>query len=288
MADLELARIRDQLAPHWDGLFGSQSPAAAPVRQRCLTEATNKFSPGAWILHLGCGTGEDTVEIARQGVRVWALDWSPRMVEATQARVDAAGLSDGVKVLTLAPRAVGTLVGAEIPAERLDGAFAPWGALNQEQDLPALFDGLYRLLRPSGLVIATLLNARSLFGALGAMAGGQVKEGLRRLRGDGERQAEWSLGPDLPGVPVAFPTPDSLKEIYGTRFKVEKNEPLGVISPAAGRSRLGDRGGRILPRLGRALSPLPTSRAFSDQSLVVIRRTIEGVWGPAGPHYLAN
>ena len=122
------------------------------------------------------------------------------------------------------------------------------------------------MIRPGGLVVAGLLNPRSIFGALGAVADGRVGEGFSRLRGQGERQSTWNLGEGLPEIPIHFPSPESLKEIYGTRFEVDKQAPIGVITPPAGLGRLSKRGGRLLGRLGRlekALSPLPPMRKMA-------------------------
>lgn len=287
----ELAAARDQMAARWDDLFGSGNPAAAAIRERYFTEATNRFGPGTWILNLGCGTGEDAVALASQGVRVWALDWSPRLLAATEARASAAGVSERVITRRLAPSQAGLLLEDGVPPERIDGVLAPWGALNLEADLPATFDALYRLMRPSALLVAGLLNRRSLFGAMGAVADGRVGEGLRRLRGADDAPQSWSVAADLPALPVHLPSEAELKAIYGTRFALERAEPLGLLTPPAGEGRLGGRAGGLLGRLGRverALSALPPMRTFSDQTLLVVRRTIEGMWGPAGPHYLAN
>lgn len=287
-----LGSLRDELLPYYDGLFGPGSPGFERAGARLLTEAQNKFGPGSWIVHIGCGTGHDTLALAKQGVRVWATDWSPKMVEATVARAEAAKLGHLVTGVVLSPRDLKQLLGRELTQERLDGAYAPWGALNLEEDLPALFDGLYTLIRPGGLVIAGMLGGRSIFGAAGEAARGNLKAGFARLRGKGPESGEWHLGGSAPALPVAYPSYQEIQGIYGTRFNLEKREPLGLLTrPRVDGAKRSGGVKRLIPRLGRlekALAPLPIAQAMADQNLLVIRRTIEGVWGPAGPHFLAN
>jgi magnesium-protoporphyrin O-methyltransferase len=51
------------------------------------------------VLDAGCGTGLLTLELARRGVHVRAIDLAPQMAEATQRAVEMAGLADRVTVL---------------------------------------------------------------------------------------------------------------------------------------------------------------------------------------------
>ncbi len=71
---------------------------------------------GARVLEIGCGTGALTVAMARQGARVTAIDIAPPMLNATLARVRAAGLTDQVDVRHMDA----TLIGERFPPASFD------------------------------------------------------------------------------------------------------------------------------------------------------------------------
>ena len=50
---------------------------------------------GGPVLELGCGTGRVAVALARAGVDLVGVDFSPRMLEAARRNLDAAGALDG-------------------------------------------------------------------------------------------------------------------------------------------------------------------------------------------------
>src|ERR1700757_4710592 len=52
---------------------------------------------GKKVLELGCGIGTDTVNFARHGAMVTAVDLSPQSLELAQRRVEVYGLQDQVR-----------------------------------------------------------------------------------------------------------------------------------------------------------------------------------------------
>lgn len=282
MSNLALSEVRDILCPAWDDLFGPDNPSARLVRDLYFTEVHNRLPPGSWVLNVGCATGLDAVELARSGVKVWAVDWSPRMVEATVKRARAAGVESRLVARAIPPGQILSTFSQEIPNERLDGVVAPWGILNLEPDLPGLFDTFYQLLRPSGRVFTSLLNPRSLTGLMGALKEGQLGETLARARAHGDTRGQWRVAEGLPPMEVNYPSLEYLHSVYGTRFELEKRKVAGSVSAPSSSGLL-----RGLRRLEGVLSHLPI-QSVSDQSVLVFRRSVEGMWGPAGPHLLAN
>ena len=51
------------------------------------------FEPGQTVLEVGCGTGTETLSLARKGVRVIASDISQKMLDVLSRKASAAGLS---------------------------------------------------------------------------------------------------------------------------------------------------------------------------------------------------
>ena len=55
------------------------------------------IEPNDRVLEMGCGTGALTLQCARRGARVTAIDTSPRMLAVARRRASAAGLADNIR-----------------------------------------------------------------------------------------------------------------------------------------------------------------------------------------------
>lgn len=58
------------------------------------------FCPGGKILEIGAATGRYTVELARRGYQVTAIDPASSLLEVNKKRISAAGFSDRVEFIT--------------------------------------------------------------------------------------------------------------------------------------------------------------------------------------------
>jgi SAM-dependent methyltransferase len=75
----------DFLASRYDELWTS-APAGRLQRDAVWRNLRDLFRPNHHILDLGCGTGEDSAWLLRQGIRVTAIDASPAMVSKARER----------------------------------------------------------------------------------------------------------------------------------------------------------------------------------------------------------
>src|SRR5262249_34320291 len=101
------------------------------MRRALHADYARTFVPGQTVLDIGCGTGADTLELARRGVRVVAVDASSAMVEQLRQRVAHAGLDALVDARVLD---IAELARLDIPA--LDGAVSAFAPLSTVPDLP--------------------------------------------------------------------------------------------------------------------------------------------------------
>jgi ubiquinone/menaquinone biosynthesis C-methylase UbiE/DNA-binding MarR family transcriptional regulator len=79
----------DQVGPEWDALrsvFNDDALRARAIAQLVPDHLT--------VADIGTGTGILAAELARLGLRVIAVDHSPRMLEAARSKLEAAGLND--------------------------------------------------------------------------------------------------------------------------------------------------------------------------------------------------
>jgi demethylmenaquinone methyltransferase/2-methoxy-6-polyprenyl-1,4-benzoquinol methylase len=134
-----IAAMFDGLAGRYDALnlILSLGLDRAWRRAAARTAATR---PGDVVLDLGCGTGDLSVALVRQGVRVVGVDASAGMLSAAVAR---------------ALRGVDLVRGSAFRLPFRDGVFGAVASafvLRNLDDLPAAFAELARVTRPGGRV----------------------------------------------------------------------------------------------------------------------------------------
>ncbi|MFF5229889.1 methyltransferase domain-containing protein [Dactylosporangium sp. NPDC000521] len=98
----------------------------------------DRLAPGARLLEVGAGTGQDSVYFQQAGLTVVAADLSPLMVEHCRAKGLEAHVMD--------------LLHLDFPAGSFDAVFTMNCLLHvPNHDLPAVLAAVRALLRPGGL-----------------------------------------------------------------------------------------------------------------------------------------
>jgi ubiquinone/menaquinone biosynthesis C-methylase UbiE len=201
----------DGLAPAYDREFG-RNPAGLLFRHVFQERLRLLFPPGARVLDLGCGTGEDALFLASLGVRVHALDISPAMAERTREKAERASLADRIQVEARPAEDVGSVGGG------FDGAYSDFGALNCAA-LGAVGDGLARALRPGARVLVSAIGRWPL---PALVAGWLGMAGVPRA--ESPRVASHP-------VPTRSLGPRELREALGPAFQWRDGFALGVLVP---------------------------------------------------------
>lgn len=75
----------------WEGA-SEQGPVARQMTAWFDREQEGREPPYGKALDIGCGTGRDSVELARRGWEVTGIDMIPKAVDAARARAQAAGV----------------------------------------------------------------------------------------------------------------------------------------------------------------------------------------------------
>lgn len=168
--------------------------------------------PGACVLDIGCGTGEDALWLARQGFEVHAIDESPKMIAVAKAKASENGSTARFACRTLAS------LGEE--EETFDAVISNFGALNCAplSDWTKLVP---RLLAVGGRAFLALMSRSPL------------PEGLRRgFRPDATRRTgKVRLG--AAWVSAHYPSVLAVRQAIGSAFEV-KVEALGCLVPGPG------------------------------------------------------
>jgi ubiquinone/menaquinone biosynthesis C-methylase UbiE len=185
----------DQLAATYD-VSWTNSEQGRSQRSIVWREIDAYFQRGQRVLDIGCGTGEDTLHLAANGVVVEAIDGSTEMVRIARER--------GVPARRLPIENLSEL------REEYDGALSNFGVLNCVDDLPACGAELARLIRPGGK-LAICLMPRLCWSEI-------LRLELRRLR----PHVVWR------GMPVHYPsTVEVVRAFDGFRLIRQRSIAMG-------------------------------------------------------------
>ena len=169
----------DAVAERFDARYGGWRSVAAQ-RRAVRAALIDAFAPGARILEIGGGTGEDAEWLASQGREVLLTDASPAMVRLATEKLRGLGLPAPVMS---AAEYLDTSLGES--AGPFDGAFSNFAALNCVTDLAVVGRGLATLVRPAGRVLLVVFGTCPPGEWLVELLRGRARSAFRRMsRGD--------------------------------------------------------------------------------------------------------
>ncbi|SDS74186.1 Methyltransferase domain-containing protein [Actinoplanes derwentensis] len=113
----------------------------------------DRLAPGARVLEVGAGTGQDSASFRKEGFAVVAADLSPVMVEHCRAKGIEAHVMDFLHL--------------DLPAGSFDAVFAMNCLLHvPNRDLPAVLESIRAVLSPGGLFFVGVYGGESAEGPL--------------------------------------------------------------------------------------------------------------------------
>ncbi len=176
--DLEAAF--DGVAERYDQhIFGN--PINTWLRNVSVGMLKQLFKPGSTVLEVGCGTGTETLSLARHGVTVLASDVSGRMLQVLERKAGREGLRD--RVITLHCRAAELKEKVQaLGFNQIDGAYSTYGAINTEPRLGDLFRDLRSILKDEGILVLGVWNKYCVYEVMGYLLRGRPSLAFARLR----------------------------------------------------------------------------------------------------------
>jgi SAM-dependent methyltransferase len=266
----------DALAPTYDLDFTSTALGRA-LRERVWERLAALFPPGANVLELACGTGEDARFLAARGVRVVATDQSEPMLAL--ARHKTADLP-----VTLIPFDLTGPPPPEVLARApYAGLFSNFGGLNtlSSAALAALAAHLASLLTPGARVLLVVMGRWCAWEIGWHLIHLQPRRAFRRLVTKGapatpspaavsRGTAVSGIEPQVPyaysgqedaGPPllIHYPSTSALRRAFAPAFRLARVWPLGLFLPPTALERLTRRSWfpfRLLAALDRLPWPL--------------------------------
>jgi|SRR6266478_7501609 len=240
----------DKLAGRYDELWTS-SPIGKLQRTAVWRHIEGLFEPGDTVLELGCGTGEDALQLMNRGIHVHGIDCSPEMVRIACAR--------GVDARTMAIEDVGDL------RTCFDGAISNFGAINCVENLSAVRGPLARLIRPGGWLAICTMGRFCLWEMAYFLWRLQLRKAVRRWAGRDEAS---SLN-----LAVFYRSVQQMSAALRPDFDLVKWCGVGVCVPPSYVAELSASTLARLASVDRSVAHWPVLRGLSDHRLLVFVRT---------------
>jgi SAM-dependent methyltransferase len=208
------------------------------------------YQPGAHILDLGCGTGEDAQRFLGSGCAVTAIDGSPEMVRIARQR--------GIPARVMRIQDLETLTGT------YDGAISNFGALNCIPNPEVLRMPLARLVRRGGTLAICVFGRFCLRETLYYLMRRQARKAARRWTGS-------AFSASL-GIPVFYPTVRRIRRALAPDFVLSRVAGIGLCVPPSYVEGLSEKQLARFDAIDRHLAHRPFARMLADHRLLIFVR----------------
>ena len=251
----------DAFAPDYDATF-THTRLGQMLRPRVWRHLSAAFAPGQHVLELACGTGEDAVWLAQQGVRVTATDGSAEMVAKAKAKAKAEA-EVIVEQVSLQDIIAGHF------EQVFDGVYSNFGGLNTIDDWRPLAKALAKIVRPGGKVVLVPMGPFCPWEILWHLGHGQVKTAFRRFGG----QAIARIGGA--GIPIWYPPARRLQADFSPWFRHLRTESLELWTPPSYLGHLVDRWPGFFERLNRfEAKTAHITKGWGDHYICILEKLI--------------
>jgi len=157
------------------------NPINVWLRNRSVALMAGVFKPGQTILEVGCGTGTETISLARRGITIIAADISSKMLEVLRRHAEEASVKDLVVPIHCRPYQLREKLKEE-GFTCVDGAYSTYGAVNTEPRIAEFFGTMHSLVHDEGRLVLGVWNRYCLYEMLGYMLKANPSLAMARLR----------------------------------------------------------------------------------------------------------
>jgi ubiquinone/menaquinone biosynthesis C-methylase UbiE len=254
----------DRIAQDYDQVFTNTLIGRAQ-RDAVWKVLTRAFRANDKVLELNCGTGEDAIFLAGNGISVLALDASAQMIARAEQRLHHNSPKSPPVFCELPTERIGELH----PETQFDGAFSNFSGLNCITDLRPVAASLASLVKQNGRLVLCFSTRFCLMEILYYLVHGQWRKAFRRCKGYSEVT--------LDGVQftVYYFTLRKIRRCFAPDFRLYSCTGIGVaVPPSYLEAWAGQhpRPFRLLRRLEERLARLPVFRNTGDHVLLCFEK----------------
>lgn len=261
---LPVAAAFDGIADQYDYDF-TFSSVGQSQREAVWKRATAIFQRGSHVLELNCGTGEDALHLAEQGIRVTACDASGRMIECARSKMALRSSGAEVDFQVLPTERIFDVPGPD----HFDGVFSNFSGLNCVSDLAEVGRQLGERLRPGAPLLLCLSTRFCVWEMLHFLSKGSLRKALRRWSGVSHARLSGYA------FPVYYPTLSSLSNSFAPGFTLKSVTGIGITVPPSYLESWISRHPRLLQlltRLDETICNWPVLRCLGDHMLIHLEK----------------
>jgi SAM-dependent methyltransferase len=254
------ASLFDEKAEGYDCEF-TQTLIGSLMRQAVWSRCAARLSPGARILEMNCGTGEDALWLVNRGIHVLATDISLPMLHIAERKVSQSPNRHLAQFRQLAWEDLTTLhVGP------FDGVLSNFGGLNCVNDLNEAAQALAGKLIIGGIAILCIMGRSVPWEWLWFLTQGRPAAAFRRLRSGG---AMWS------GTTIRYPSIKQTRASFARHFRVLRVAGIAALLPPPYTKTIFSRYGRLIAALAsleRRIETVWPVPVLADHYLIELER----------------
>lgn len=209
----------DPLAPTYDIAF-TDTQIGRYLRGIVQTRLMTHYKSGNHILELGCGTGEDALWLASQGLRVTATDVSEGMLGTARAKCAGHPL---VQVQRLDLRRLDNTL---LP-DTFDGVFSSFGPMNCLSEWRTLAAWLAQRVKSGSTVGLGVMSPYCIWEFLWHGLHGNWRTATRRWR----KSTTFQPDPTSEPIVVTYPTIRRITNDFAPNFRRTFVRGVGVFLP---------------------------------------------------------
>jgi SAM-dependent methyltransferase len=257
----------DSLAPRYDDLF-TRSMIGRAQRGAVWEVLLDLFEPGAHILELNCGTGEDALFMAQHCLSVVACDGSEGMINTARRRMQQEDPDAPIDFELLATERLAQLH----PSTRFDGALSNFSGLNCVSDLDRVAADLASLVTARAPVLICLSTRFCLIEILWFLLRREWRTAFRRIGGEANAKVSGFV------VNLRYPTLREVTGSFSPWFRLRSCTGIGVAVPPSYLEPTIRKHPRLLEflrRIDERICRLPLLRTLGDHMLLHFER-VEG------------
>jgi ubiquinone/menaquinone biosynthesis C-methylase UbiE len=258
------ALVFDQMAQEYDDVF-TNSMIGRAQRDAVWRVLTEIFHSGDHVLELNCGTGEDALFLARNGISVTACDASELMIQVASSRLRTEAANAPIRFSHLPTERIRELQ----HTTKFDGAFSNFSGLNCVADLEQTAGDLGTLLSSGTSLLVCLSTRFCLWEMLWFALHGNFRKAFRRCSGHAiAKVGEFT-------VEVYYPTVRKLQSLFSASFALRSFVGVGITVPPSyveSSIRSHPKLLSILRTIDKAISSLPCFRVLGDHVLLHFER----------------